>query len=419
MPKETEQILKDGTIEEGPGETYTRKGIYDFYVKAFGSFAVRKDKKQIVLYEKVGVLSANITYLGNPHPINKKRMQLKKDYPEYVRQNKSNGLKTIFVGFYKYKDTALFVVFEPSTYLANNLNNSSAHVYSVNLQCAQRQGQFFKRDASGNNIHIFDFVNFKEFIQSLCGRGGHVPFSYEDIVTSIGEYMKTFLKQLPKCWEGVKAYKEMKADECPNARQNRWPGWYFEYRFQKYLKSHPTPNVSWCSDKKSGGVDLDVVFSKEKWIYGDLKADRANEDILGNKFETFDKVINDHNGVVYYICVRYKAEKDTEHNYVTTEIWNAQRDKDKQYKTSEEIKKAARSMPYSVEIEEINILRIDKSNYGELKKDPFFQGHNPNGRPRKPKLKVKKNLIAQYTVWKMNTKGQADVDDLKWDWIRP
>ena len=413
MSKQTDQILENGAIVEGCDQIITRKSIYESFVDIFKTDC-RKDRNQYVLYGKIGVLAANVTYLGNPHPINKKRMQLKKYYQDYVKENKNKNLFTIFVGIYTYEKTRLYVVFEPWTYVLKDLNNSSAHVYSANLQSAQREGKFFKIDRLGNKIHIFNAEFFEKYVKSLIGRGA-APSTYENIMELLKGYMATFLQSLPKEWNGVESYREMSANNYGNVKQNRWPGWYFEYKFQKYLETNPTEEVSWNSDKTKGGVDLDVKFPMSDWIYGDLKADRLNEDILGNKFATFDNVINDHDGVVYYICVRYKAERDIEHGCVTAKEWNSYRDKEKQYKNEAKIEKAAKSMPYSVKIERINILRIDKANYEELKKHPFFQGHNPNGKYRKPKLKVKKDLIEQYTVGEMDLKTD-DGKTPEWVW---
>ena len=58
-------------------------------------------------------------------------------------------------------------------------------------------------------------------------------------------------------------------------------------------------------------------------------------------------------------------------------------------------------MKYSVEIESINILKIDKDMYEILRGNPFNQGVNSDGRPRSPKLKVKKDMISALSVYTM------------------
>ena len=35
-----------------------------------------------------------------------------------------------------------------------------------------------------------------------------------------------------------------------------------------------------------------------------------------------DTVIKDNHGTVYYICCLYKAEKDSDHQYMVSKYWN-------------------------------------------------------------------------------------------------
>ncbi len=403
--KKIDQILKNGKVTQDLDQTLSTKEIDDLYKDMFG-LNFTKDRKQCILFNKVGVLTANVTYLGNPHPIYKKRIQLKDYYPEYAKSNSDKGLKTIFVGIYTYNETRLFVVFEPGTYLKKKSHNSSAHVFSMNLQYAQRAGEFFKTDGFDNKVHIFKPEHFKEYVKSLAGIEPVVS-DYEDVIKTIKDYFVSFFSSFQKDWNGIKSYKEMISNGYQNARQNRWPGWYFEYLFRNYLQSHETKDIAWNSNKKKDGIDLDLVFPTKEWVYGDLKADQIDEDILGNNFESFEKVVVQHNGVVYYICALYKAEKDSKHDYVTSKFWNSLRDEDKKYKNDVELQnRAGKQMKYSVKIESINILKIDKNMYEILKENPFNQGRNSDGKPRNPKLKVKKDMISALSVYAMNCQGE-------------
>ena len=398
--KKVDQVLKNGHVVKDYDQTLSPKQIDALFKGLFGD-EFQKDGKQRVLFGRVGVLAANVTYLGNKHPEYKKRIQLKDYYPEYATSNAKKGLKTVYVGIYTYNKTQLFVVFEPGTYLKKKSHNSSAHVFSMNLQYAQRAGEFTKTDGFGNKIHVFKTQHFIGYMKSLAGIEP-LETDYEGIIKLIQEYLVSFFEGLPKEWNGIESYKEMSASNYGNARQNRWPGWYFEYLFQNYLKDHETTEIAWNSDKREGGIDLDLVFPMKEWTYGDLKADQTDEDILGNNFESFDKAVVDHNGVVYYICALYKAESDSKHGYETTKYWNSLRDEERRYKDEKELEnRAGKQMKYSVEIESINILKIDKDMYEILRGNPFNQGVNSDGRPRSPKLKVKKDMISALSVYTM------------------
>ena len=394
--KKTEQILKNGEITIDYDQTLSKKEIKNLMFDLFEP-VIREDEKQFVLYNKIGVLACNVTYLGNPHPIYKKRIQLKQYYLDYLARNSVNNLKTVYLGIYTYKKTRLYVVFEPTTYAGKKSNNSAAHVFSINLQYAQRAGKFSKVDSFGNSIQIFNTYEFVRYIKSLASDplGGQTGV---EILNMLNERLIEFKKNIPTEWNGIECYKEMIEKHDPNARQGEWQGWYFEHLFKQYLKNNDVHEIVWHSDKSDDGVDLDVKFPKFEWTYGDLKADQINHDILGNSFESLDAVIKDNNGIVYYICCLYKAEKDSDHNYQVTRYWNTLRDEP--YTSEEDIKsRYGKRMKYSVTPKKLCVLKIDSLTYELLKKNPFAQGVNSDGNERKPKLKVNKDMITALSIF--------------------
>lgn len=397
--KIVEQITNDGNICLDYDQTLTVREIDKLYENLFGQNVVKEDKQNI-LFGKVGLLSCNVTYLGHPHPEYKKRIQLKEYYPDVVNKNLENNIETLFVGIYTYSETRLFVVFEPSTYTNKKSHNSSAHIFTMNLQYAQRTGYFSKIDGFGNKIYAFNQDEFVKFIKNRAGIINSSPTSYENVMKLIKDYVEDFFAELPQEWFGVPAYKEMVSNNFNNARQNRWPGWYFEFLFQKYLSKNQIKDIKWNADKTKNGIDLDIVFPKLNWVYGDLKADQIDEDILGNAFDAFDKVVKENNGTVYYICALYSAEKDSNHNYEVSLFWNSLRDEDKAYKNIDDLKRrAGKAMKYSTKLESVNILKIDKDVYEILKQNPFKQGKNSDGKERKEKLKIKKDMISALSVY--------------------
>ena len=394
--KKVEQVTRSGDIVLDYDETLTPKQIDALMSDLFGP-VLKRDDKQFVLYNKIGILACNVTYLGHPHPLYKKRIQLKSYYLDYLAKNSVSDIKTLYVGIYTYKKTRLFVVFEPSTYAGKKSHNSSAHVYSINLQYAQRAGTFNKVDAFGNNIHIYNTYEFVRYIKTLGGEvlGGTTG---DDIIKMIQECFGDFKNEIPSRWNGVSCYKEMLEANDNNARQGEWQGWYFEYLFKKYLTNHHVNNISWHADRSDSGIDLDIKFTDYEWVFGDLKADQINHDILGNSFETLDTVIKDKDGIVYYICCLYKAEKDSDHQYEVTRFWNTLRDNP--YDSEDDIRnRYGKRMKYAVEPKKLCVLKIDQITYELLKKNPFAQGLNSDGNERKPKLKVSKDMINALSVF--------------------
>ena len=398
--KKTEQILKNGEIIYDYDQTLSVKEI-DKLMESLFEPVLRKDDKQYVLYNKIGILACNVTYLGHPHPLYKKRIQLKTYYLDYLTRNSINNLKTLYLGIYSYKKTKLFVVFEPSTYAGKKSHNSSAHVYSINLQYAQKAGRFSKIDAFGNKINIFNTYEFVRFIKSLGGDPIAIPS--DEILKSINYYIDSFKTIIKPIWNGIDCYKEMIEAKDNNARQGEWPGWYFEFLFKKYLEKNPSLLIKWHGKKGVGDIDLDLKFANDEWTYGDLKADQINHDILGNSLECLDAVIKDNNGIVYYICCLYKAEKDSSHGYEVTKYWDKLRGGEyaaNGYKDMAD--RYGKKMKYSVEPRTLCVLKIDQITYEILKKNPFAQGVNSDGKDRKPKLKVQKDMITALSIYSQN-----------------
>lgn len=400
MMMKNEQILKNGHLCLDYDQTLTRKKIKTLFENLFQGNVI-EDEKQYIAFNKVAILTANVTYLGTPHPLYKKRIQLKDYFLEYYQNNFKAGRKTIYVGIYTYNETQLFVVFDPKTYVTKKSHNSSAHVFSANLQYAQKAGEFIKTDAFGNSIQVFKKELFIKYVQRLAGHGNEI-LDYDYVVDLVKINLKDFIRGLPRVWNGLDAYKEMVNAKYGMARQNRWPGWYFEFLLQKFIACRHITDIAWNANKRKDGIDLDLVFPLRPWTYGDVKADQEEEDILGNKFEYFDKVIKEHNGVIYYICLFYKAEKDSAHDYAVTKYWNALRDQDKAYSDFETLKEGGKNMKYSVTLQSLDVLKIDKNAYEIIKENPFYQGRNSNGKKREPKLKIKKDMIESLSIYKVN-----------------
>ena len=132
-----------------------------------------------------------------------------------------------------------------------------------------------------------------------------------------------------------------------------------------------------------------------------MKSDKEDGDILGNDFRSFDFVIEQNGGRVFYIVLRYSAEQDKNHGYKTTIFWNDTiREESRRYSSLAEIKSGyGKRMKYSVTPRSLKIISIDAPAYRILKENPFYQGRNSNGQAREPKLRIGKDMIEALTVY--------------------
>ena len=75
--------------------------------------------KKVLVYKcttgKKVLLCKNITYLGNPHPIFKKRIQIPSDWIELTLKLERDGYDVRFVGVYHYDGFVVFADFLKDT----------------------------------------------------------------------------------------------------------------------------------------------------------------------------------------------------------------------------------------------------------------------------------------------------------------
>jgi len=266
------------------------------------------------------------------------------------------------------------------------------------LQYAQKASKFEKVDSFGNKIKIFNTYEFVKYIKSLVG--DPIAITSDELLDNINSCINSFKSIIKPEWNGIDCYKEMVAANDRNAKQGEWPGWYFEFLFKRYLTLNSDKGIIWHASKEKGDVDLDIKFTNKDWSYGDLKADQIDHDILGNSLECLDTVIRDNKGVVYYICCLYKSEKDSEHGFKVTKYWDTLRGGEyaaNGYKDMAD--RYGKRMKYSVKPKMICVIKIDEITYELLRMNPFAQGVNSDGKDRKPKLKVQKDMINALSVY--------------------
>ena len=378
-----EQINSHGEVVEdfdnilSPRETkaLVLKIFPETYEDLGNIFTIYKDRIFCIVIK-------NISYLGNPHPSFKKRIQIDNKTKNLVVTNLEKGIETRILGVYSYDNSPLFCDFNVDDYIVRKLNNSSAHIYTNDLQRARILGLTTKTDFNRNRITVFDSENIENFFKTLVG-------VYENTEIRTINIIDDFFSGLSKIWNGIDCYEEMRNDHFPDAFQAEWPGFYLEYLFDKFIpkKSKNAKYVEYRKFKKKSDIDLDLYFGMMN-SFGDLKTHSRNSSgILGNDFSTIEKLIN--NNRIWYVVCEFDAIKDKDMNFKVTESWN-------QWLLKEDRHSYGGKMKNQVSLLKYYILEINKSNFKYVKE--FHQGKNSNGLPRKSKTLIRKSEIGDFLI---------------------
>ena len=162
--------------------------------------------------------------------------------------------KTIIIGVYtqtehKQEGSELIVVYANKDFINKKANNSSAHIYTADLEKADSEGYFSKVDKKNNFVQVFTKNEFDKFVNSLANDTGKITtlndqkewyqdysdkFYQKNIKTNpkkvCMDYAKTILN---KNWNGKTAYNEMVKVNYRNMLQAEWPGFIMSF----FLKS--------------------------------------------------------------------------------------------------------------------------------------------------------------------------------------
>lgn len=413
-----EQVTKDGVIIEDYDQSLSTSVIFDKFSKYFSRIEKYSNDKRIYVGEykgeKYAIRCKNVTYLGNPHPHFKKRIQISDDLYEFYRIAVSMKAKPLLMGIYSYKDNTLFVEFRIDTYIEKKAHNSSAHVYVSDLAAATEDGFFQKTDYFGNKVTVFRpdlvdvFLNevfeetspeyyLSEVEKRDDGEKAEILNKYATIYKqSIIPKIKNFFENEKKDWYGIDCYKEMIAADYKNKFQPEWVGFFLEFEFDKYITNNElTGLVRYEQNKKKGGIDLDLFFPTIE-SFGDLKAhSEESRGIQGNDWKTVFDIINkrDEKSHIYYIVCEHSTEKDNIHDYEVTKFWNTAQNKDN-------LMSYASKMKNNVRLKRVYFLDINSSNCEYI--SMFKQGVNSNGKPREPKIMIEQDNLKYFVIDKID-----------------
>lgn len=386
MSIKVEQIKQSGIIVKDYDNNLTVKQIY-LVLKSIPEISVDSTKNPFIITYKnkeIKLCIKNISYLGQPHLHYKKRIQISKEWKELLQDD-----NTFLCGIYSYDSQIIFCLFDTTKYKNNALNNSSAHIHTMDLYKAIELGVFSKTDKNGNNITVFTKNNFNKVFNNIL-------FNKNIAVNNELELFKDFSNTLNINWNGIDCYKEMIDNNFNNAYQAEWAGFYLEYKFSNFLKSNQEYK-KYCvyisdedeiQNKTKDSIDLDLWFDDQKY-YGDLKTHDIDQNLLGNDKKSILNAIELYNKV-WYVVFSHRTIKDKNLGEVT-EFWNIELNKRFKETRVGKIKKLdsyLSKMKNSVKLDNFTILEINKFNQQYLK--DFNQGKNSNNNIRNTKISIKK-----------------------------
>lgn len=362
-----------------------------------GIFTYNKTKKLFV-YEKNGmhhyILSAAVTYLSNPHPIFKKRMQLSNWYKDFYNEykNKPNTIIHI-VGLYHYDGMDVFCEFDINDYINKKMHNSSAHVYINDIYQAVKEGVFSKIDMNDNHITVVKSMYLADY---FAGKKEENP-----VIKLFKKFNESF--DFNNWLLANRCIKEMLDNKWYQAKGTEWPGWYLEFKVDEFINRENCSSIMMYTGNKNksfGMLDFDLFFGLMNF-YGDLKAsDIKKKEAPGNDQTNTLEAISRY-GRLWYIIYEHETVKDKDkNNEMAIERMKLLYPK---YKEGDHVSYKAK-MKHSVNFKKMKIFELNAVNMNEILSD-FNQGHNsgPSMAERAAKFLLKKenmnnSIIYSYEV---------------------
>ena len=350
--------------------------------------------KTIYSYKHDGIteyfLTGSITYLSNPHPLFKKRYQLKLWHKDFYNEHKNLANEKVhLIGIYHYEGLVVFVEFNIEDYIERKLNSSAAHVYTNDIYQAVTNGVFEKKDRNNNHVTSVISRKFKDYL--LGEAKGNQIFDL------FGKFNGEF--SFDRWITATQAIVEMRDGKWYQWKGTEWPGWLLEYKLANFINNEQCQGImAYIGNIKDANMlDFDLFFKQDNY-YGDLKAsDIDHNSAPGNDQENVLEAITRY-GKLWYIIYEHETIKDTDRqNEMAIARMNLL---GKPYAEGEKISYATR-MKHSVKFKRMKIFELNRVNMNEAL-SAFNQGHQLNGVARKPKFLINKQNIDNCIVYSYN-----------------
>lgn len=314
--------------------------------------------KNVLLFQSfehsIILLCKCITYLGNPHPIFKKRIQIPRDWVNFAQIAEKQNYDVRFIGIYHYDNFIIFADFKKDTYLKHKCNNSAAHVYINDLYQGATSGIFTKIDKNGNEISCIASHCLKDYLNGQKSQNTLLEmFAKFNCNYNFGEWITA-----------LEAISEMHNKHWSKWKETEWAGWFLEYKFSEFSKKPEFSKIVQYSASsfkahRQGEYDFDLWFPQEQF-FGDLKAsDISQKEAPGNDCKTFINCLNQY-GKFWYIVYEHQTQKDSDHKFEATKwrnhfVWD---NEEKHKKIFNEMSYSSR-MKHSVKFVKMFIIELN------------------------------------------------------------
>lgn len=343
---------------------------------------------------QINIYLSCITYLGNPHPKYKKRMQLSEaaDKSFLERDNTKDNI-TLMIGLYLFdENNPIFVAWDSSSNKTAGKSKSS-HVYVNDILLATKNGVSERKDKNHNNIYCFkpDYllefikynylylehqISFIEYLNKINKNINEYMF-LDEIVNSLKEdlIIRNFV------WDGKTCLKEMKENNYRNWTQTEWQGFFLEYLMQKEMtkSKKKMEQILEIPGPKYGKTIFDSFYN----IPWDFKVHvNDSNQIITNDMEAINLALKEY-GEIGFIILSGSAEKElgTEFSDWRNELKGGL---SKNQLNNIAKNKKHRKLKTKFIPSEIKVITIDKDG---LSKHKVLKGlKNPNGNIRRDKL---------------------------------
>lgn len=339
------------------------------------------------------LLKKQVTHLGNPWPGFKKRIQIPRKWVNVHRQASAEGLDVRFIGIYHFEGVTIFVDFDPTNYVLRKANNSAAHVATNDLFQAQTLGQFRRVDRNGNGLTSVRSDEFAAYLrQGYAARQPRI-----DVFRQFNEHFIT-----GATIEALDAVREMYEARWPDTFQGEWPGFYLEYRIDRFLRQNRlTHLVAYQKMKGRRQYDYDLVFQTDGLVdyYGDLKASNVlKPESPGNDAAAITQCVREFGRFWYVIC-EHETTHARDHAHRATIAWNEwKRSVGYTSRRGFDPLSYAGKFKESVRFVRLSILELNPANM-PLVLGTFRQGQQQGGASRALKVMIQKKNIDNFLVF--------------------
>ena len=400
MNADSEQITLDKSLVVAQDQPLSDRQLQSCLMDILGrencSVLRLPPRKWVLEYSCQGkvfhLLVRTCTYLGNPHPVFKKRVQLPLWFNEYASEMAEirPDVDVRYIGVYHYGDdfhgdNIVLIDFRKDTYLKKKGHNSSAHVYTNDLFQAMTYGIFKKEDRSGNVITAVRRDRFRSYLAGDSGK----PETLFDLFEKFN-YGFSFGQ-----WLGaLDVIREMHDNGWHQWRQAEWAGWFLEYRFNRFTLEHSvTDRMRYVGSslKRDGDLDFDIRFDEE-YFYGDLKAsDVCKKETPGNDQENLIECIYQYDRF-WYVIYEHETVKDSEATGFKAAIERNRYIKSIDPSYDKDEMSYSQRMKNAVRFVKMSIIELNRVNFREALTD-FNQGRQPGGHARRPKFNINKKVL--------------------------